>query len=86
MWIEMNGCESTPPVDACPRLSLDVGPAPVNGIRPPCGEDSENLSPFLSMKWVGIISNPYIGESVFPRPYMGVLFLAELIILGDFST
>ena len=68
----MNGRESTPPVDACPRLSLDVGLAPVNETRPPCGEDSENSSTFLSAKGVGLKSNPYIGESVFRRPYMGV--------------
>jgi hypothetical protein len=31
MWIETHGSESTPPVDALARLTLDVGPAPING-------------------------------------------------------
>ena len=86
MWIETYGGESTPPVDALARLTLDVGPAPVNGTCPLCGEDSENSSTFLSANWVCLKSNPYIGESVFRRPYMGVSFLAELIFLGVFST
>lgn len=84
--MEADGSESTPPVDVLARLTLDVGYAPINGTHPPCGEDSENSSTFLSMKWVCPRPNPYIGESFFGRPYMGVSFLAELIILGYFST
>jgi hypothetical protein len=86
MWIETDGSESTPPVDACPRLSLDVGPAPVNGTRRPCGEDSENSSTSYLRNEQGLKSNPYIGESVFRRPHMGVSCLAELTIQCDFST
>ena len=80
MWIETDGSESTPPVDPLARLTLDVGPAPVNGTHPPCGEDSENSSTSYLRNAQGLKSNPYIGESVFPRPHMGVSCLAELII------
>ena len=86
MWIETDGSESAPPVDVYLRLCLDVGPAPVNGTLPPCGEDSENSSTLSSAKCEGLKPNPYIGESVFRCPHMGVSFLAELTIQCDFST
>ena len=76
MWIETDGSESTLPVDASAHLCLDVGLAPVNRARLLCGKDSENLFTFSSAKKVGRKSNPYIGESVFRCPHMGVSFLA----------
>ena len=69
MWIETDGSESAPPVDASTRLCLDVGPVSINRARFLCGKDSENLFTFQSAKMdlespIHILENPFFGVHI----------------------
>jgi hypothetical protein len=68
------------------HITLDVRLGPVNRTASPCGENSETLSTTLSTGNLPFQFNPYIGETIFGCPYLGVAFPANLISFTDFST